>query len=380
MPATPDSLKTALRVVVWRDGETVSSQQFTRPEVALGRSPASDVVLDAAGVGWNHARLLLGSSVIRFLDESSCGSFRNGQRVTDVRLGRGGVIDVPPFEIDLSVALVADDVGMPASSADVPTAMSPKAPPPSAIRTPVPSAPVAELRIVEAPGGIAGTTVPLAGRPITIGRGLDCDIRFDLASVSRRHAKLTPTATDRWLLQDTGSRNGVEVNGQLVQEIEVESGDRITFGIEVVAILQTLRSEPTSSELASGTADLSTAGDSLRVTIAPSAIDARVTAVRVVGRVDSESYPLLRDELAKSVGSGSRYLLVDLADCNACDHAGLGVVLNAQMSLGQKRGALRLVGVSVQLADTIRQLKLDRILVIVPNAGAGVADLVRLIN
>ena len=65
---------------------------------------------------------------------------------------------------------------------------------------------------------------------ITLGRSRDCDCVVAEASVSRRHAELRRDGS-RWLLRDLGSRNGTRVNGlRVVEETEVRSGDRVSFG------------------------------------------------------------------------------------------------------------------------------------------------------
>ena len=57
----------------------------------------------------------------------------------------------------------------------------------------------------------------LAPGPNVLGRGLDADIRFDSADVSRRHATLT-LAGGRVTLQDLDSKNGTFVDGEPIDE------------------------------------------------------------------------------------------------------------------------------------------------------------------
>ncbi|MBN1285038.1 MAG: FHA domain-containing protein [Anaerolineae bacterium] len=71
--------------------------------------------------------------------------------------------------------------------------------------------------------------IPL-NRPVTnIGRQLDNHIVIDDPRVSRRHAQLR-LRQGRYVLFDLGSRRGVTVNDQRVQECVLRSGDRIAFG------------------------------------------------------------------------------------------------------------------------------------------------------
>jgi predicted component of type VI protein secretion system len=67
-------------------------------------------------------------------------------------------------------------------------------------------------------------------RPVLlIGRHPDCDIRIDRPEISRRHC-LVALAYDRMLIRDLGSRNGLRVNGRVVEESRLEPGDEVAIG------------------------------------------------------------------------------------------------------------------------------------------------------
>ena len=77
----------------------------------------------------------------------------------------------------------------------------------------------------------------LRGLPVTrferarmvVGRSPDCDITLDAAGVSRRHAEFFhegPVCA----LADTGSKNGVFVNGSAVTHATLAAGDVIRLG------------------------------------------------------------------------------------------------------------------------------------------------------
>ena len=66
--------------------------------------------------------------------------------------------------------------------------------------------------------------IVLLQRPVLlVGRHPECDIRFDLPSISRRHCCLA-LAYDRITIRDLGSRHGIRVNGE-VREAISDSGD-----------------------------------------------------------------------------------------------------------------------------------------------------------
>ena len=71
--------------------------------------------------------------------------------------------------------------------------------------------------------------VPLSRPVLLVGRHPECDVRFDLPSVSRRHCCLA-LAYDRLTIRDLGSRHGVRVNGEPRDESRLQSGDEIAIG------------------------------------------------------------------------------------------------------------------------------------------------------
>ena|SRR5271165_4038120 len=67
-------------------------------------------------------------------------------------------------------------------------------------------------------------------RPVLlVGRHPDCDVRIESPKISRRHCCIA-TAYDRILIRDLGSRNGVRVNGRLMDEARLRAGDELAIG------------------------------------------------------------------------------------------------------------------------------------------------------
>ncbi len=65
---------------------------------------------------------------------------------------------------------------------------------------------------------------------ILFGRGDDCVLRTDDPLVSRQHARLT-VDSDQVKIEDLGSRNGVIVNGEKINQVTLlNPGDRIRIG------------------------------------------------------------------------------------------------------------------------------------------------------
>lgn len=74
-----------------------------------------------------------------------------------------------------------------------------------------------------------GMTYALGCDEILIGRHASADIRLPDLSVSRYHAILT-VSEGIWTITDIGSKSGVFVNGNLIQEVLLRENDIITLG------------------------------------------------------------------------------------------------------------------------------------------------------
>jgi pSer/pThr/pTyr-binding forkhead associated (FHA) protein len=83
-------------------------------------------------------------------------------------------------------------------------------------------------RLTPVSAGI-GSTISLQRPVLLIGRHLECDVRIDLPKISRRHCCVA-LAYDRIVVRDLGSRNGLRVNGQVVEEAVLQNGDEIAIG------------------------------------------------------------------------------------------------------------------------------------------------------
>ena len=81
-----------------------------------------------------------------------------------------------------------------------------------------------------------------------IGRGEDCHIRSDSASVSRHHA-LVRVTSERLLVEDLGSRNGTWVHGRrLAGPAELSPGDAVRVGPEVIRFVPVRSDESTVAD------------------------------------------------------------------------------------------------------------------------------------
>lgn len=150
--------------------------------VIVGRDPGNGFVVDNPLVSRQHLRITGSSDGWRIEDLSSNGTYRNGERITDVLLQDGTVLRLghPDEGPTLAVALARQTSGL--------------------------------------PGGVVG-----------IGRDPGNAVVVDDLMVSRRHAELRP-AGDRFEVVDLGSQNGTFVNGVRVTAAPVVFGDVISVG------------------------------------------------------------------------------------------------------------------------------------------------------
>jgi pSer/pThr/pTyr-binding forkhead associated (FHA) protein len=74
----------------------------------------------------------------------------------------------------------------------------------------------------------AAPVISLQRPVVLVGRHPECDARIDVPEVSRRHCCLA-MASDRVVIRDLGSRNGVLVNGRPVEESILRPGDEVAI-------------------------------------------------------------------------------------------------------------------------------------------------------
>jgi pSer/pThr/pTyr-binding forkhead associated (FHA) protein len=91
--------------------------------------------------------------------------------------------------------------------------------------------------------------VPVAREWTRIGRSLGADVRFDDATVSRRHALIVAQADGVRVLDDR-SLNGVFVNGRRVEWSPLADGDEIVVGRHTLHFMDTTSGATTATDSA----------------------------------------------------------------------------------------------------------------------------------
>jgi pSer/pThr/pTyr-binding forkhead associated (FHA) protein len=187
--------------------------KLVRPDYSIGRAEDSTIRLTERNISRSHARLYRENGAWMLEDrESFTGSFINGERVKGARaVKHGDTIQLGDYRLDLS-----DEEAEQAAA---------EAPPMEAL---APAAPLPD-RFIIVQGPDVGTTFALTEQKLLVGRGEECQIALDDASVSRVHLEVIRTEHGLMVL-DQGSSNGLRINGTDLPSAMLRSGDLLELG------------------------------------------------------------------------------------------------------------------------------------------------------
>ena len=208
-----------------------------RDEITVGRKEGNTIRLTERNVSRRHARLLRKNGRLLIDDLSRYGTRINGRRITEsIGLEVGDLIQIGDYE--LSLDLEAD-----AATLDAATAVEPGDAAGAAVQENSTAlvnigqmgledgaaADKGTPRLVILSGKGAGTEHAVSKDEIIIGRTPDNDVAIDHRSISRRHAKIKRDS-GHYTIEDTGSSNGIKVNGEDYKQTILRRGDVIDFG------------------------------------------------------------------------------------------------------------------------------------------------------
>ncbi|MFG3129687.1 ABC transporter ATP-binding protein/permease [Streptomyces tendae] len=252
---------------------------------ALGRDPQGELVFDDARVSWRHATISFnGRSWVVEDHGSTNGTFVHGQRVQQLELGAGAVLnlgnatDGPRVSLTGAQAPAGTPQAQPQQqpyaaqganagwAQQAPPVQDPfrqQAPPQQAPQhqaqqagwqqqqqppqqqpVPQPQQAAPHFPQQQGPGGAAGappvhgdrspTTFHQfsLGRVMRIGRALENDLVVSDLQVSRNHAEFHSTPDGRMEIRDLGSHNGTYVNGQPI----AKGGSQLLGPTDIVGV------------------------------------------------------------------------------------------------------------------------------------------------
>jgi pSer/pThr/pTyr-binding forkhead associated (FHA) protein len=200
-PASPDA-----RILHRSRGRTVTAFDLRQPALVIGRGREAAVLVQAAGISREHARLTWDGAGYRIEDLGSRnGTFVNGQAVGPGAKERLRHLDLVTLGRRVELLFLC---------------------------------PAPPVRLVKRPRVVRATLVPVEGpaEPYEIpagesvfGRAGGCDVVLEPSSVSKMHAWLQRTP-EHVVVQDLGSSNGTFLNGVRVATALLGDGDRLTLG------------------------------------------------------------------------------------------------------------------------------------------------------
>jgi pSer/pThr/pTyr-binding forkhead associated (FHA) protein len=186
--------------------------KLVRGDYSVGRAEDSTIRLTERNISRSHARVFRDDDDEWQIEDkgSYTGSFVNGERVQGRRaLKHGDTIQLGDYRLELmdeeQQAVDAKALDQAVSAATLPD------------------------RLVVVQGPNVGTVYPLLEHKLLIGRGEECQIALDDASVSRVHVEVLRTEHGLMIL-DQGSSNGLRINGADLPSAMLRSGDVVELG------------------------------------------------------------------------------------------------------------------------------------------------------
>jgi pSer/pThr/pTyr-binding forkhead associated (FHA) protein len=192
---------------------------LVRDEYTVGRAENNTVRLTERNISRRHARFVRENGRWRIEDVSSYnGVFVNGARVNQGQeLSHHDLVQLGDYRLEVGdeSATSHADVGMPDSASVAVTR---------------PDSFVDRDRLVMVAGPEMGAEFPLARDLVVLGRGEECDVILNHASVSRVHAEIQSLGDGRYEILDRESANGVRINGVELQRSLLDARDTIELG------------------------------------------------------------------------------------------------------------------------------------------------------
>lgn len=210
---------------------------LVRDEYTVGRADGNTIRLTERNVSRHHAVVLRTKSSFLIEDRGSDnGIFVNGVRILDHQeLAHKDLLQIGDYRIEvIDEDLATQEQGHQPYSGSV-------APP--ATRLPD--------RLVVLIGPRQGAEYSLENERHLLGRGEECDVCIDHASVSRVHAEVRKVGEHLFEIVDKASANGLRINGRDMPRALLDSRDVIELGDVVLKFIphgQVFRASPAEGQ------------------------------------------------------------------------------------------------------------------------------------
>lgn len=174
--------------------------------LSIGRSEKNQLVIDAPTVSFQHAKITFNGEGYLIKDlGSEHGTYVNGKRVTHKPLFCDDLITIGGVQLQVvdPTRDAAKDKGK------------------------------IYWSLIADSSWLSGQEFPMfgeLGQRFSVGRGAQCDIIFAGTHLSRKHAEFT-VGSDKLLVTDLGSANGIFVNDEKVETATLYPGDRVRLDV-----------------------------------------------------------------------------------------------------------------------------------------------------
>ena len=186
--------------------------------VTLGRGTQNHIAIEDDGVSQAHALFaMVGRGFVVIDLDSEGGTFVNGRKVAQTTLRRGDVIDVGRTAL-VFAAIPGPDL---AWGYEVRSLLAGDSGDDKQEETPAAGIVLRDTA--------SGQQVTSDGLPILVGRHEDCHMRFEGEDVAMFHAQVY-WGGEGVHLRDLGSGSETRVNGDPIDDVEVQPGDDIAIG------------------------------------------------------------------------------------------------------------------------------------------------------
>jgi pSer/pThr/pTyr-binding forkhead associated (FHA) protein/anti-anti-sigma regulatory factor len=355
-----------LRIVVERQGAIVRDHIFRQSLVSFGRAAECDVRIDE---GWVSAKHLViradeKDGVYRLFDQSSNGTFHEGERITTLRFDRETVLTTGDCKITLipivrtgtdEVDLFAGTVAEQELPREITEAVAKSDTQPHDKMPRLAELPEAELRAVTQDGELKNFI--FRGRAL-VGRAPECDVRFSALDVSRQHFEIVARESG-YVLKRLSRKNPVEVNEAEIgpdAAVMLRDGDVIRMSDEEVVFLCPATHAGRGSTVPGEALPASGLEVSRRGCFNP-----QVAAFDVVGMLNGETAGEFEEKLGGEVES-CRHMLVDLGFLADIDRDGIAAMGRVISKAEESGVGIQFIRVTPKIADLLSYSELKNLL------------------
>lgn len=252
---------------------------LVREEYTLGRREGHTIRLTERNVSRDHAKIKKDDNGGYLLEDlgSYNGVFVNGHRVAEpTKLATGDLILIGDYRIE------AHNEDAPKQAVSVAPPKQTSAPPVAKPREPVAEKTLPHRLVLLTPGENGGKEFALDKATMIIGRGEEVDIRVNHSSVSRQHCELQSSDQEHFEVVDSGSANGIRVNGQDVKRALLSPGDTLELGdvqLKYIPAGQAFVYDAAAAEAAREASDRPRKGGGMMIVIAIAVIGALIGGI-----------------------------------------------------------------------------------------------------